>query len=211
MSKRDDMNMLDNMVYNGLCETTAPTIYSTMGITPNMITTFTLVIRLLAAYFIYSGLQNPRHFSIAAGLVLLSIFTDALDGYIARKYGLSSEFGAKYDMWTDIITYIIITIVLVWVYYIKFGPKGLWVLLPLAIINIIGGIYECTVAAMKYKKQLYQSETPHYTSTTHIGLAIHGPDRDYEYYDRKANDLKRFSGGTTQILYAMLIFALGWI
>ncbi|NWF96785.1 MAG: CDP-alcohol phosphatidyltransferase family protein [Candidatus Thorarchaeota archaeon] len=66
------------------------------GITPNGITTLTLLVALLAAYLFYLG-------ELLLGLVtmLVTVFMDMLDGAVARAANLASKFGATYDHTLD--------------------------------------------------------------------------------------------------------------
>ena len=38
-------------------------------------------------------------------ILVLCFFSDVLDGYIARRYNLQTEFGAKLDSWSDFVLY----------------------------------------------------------------------------------------------------------
>lgn len=83
-----------------------------LGITPNMVTTMTIFLRVFAAYNITKGdMKN------AITLFILTYFTDGLDGYIARKFDMKSDFGHYYDRISDYITGLIMfiaTIYLMW-------------------------------------------------------------------------------------------------
>ncbi len=71
-------------------------ILAKTGLTPNMITTLTLVVALVTAYVFYLG-------DIIVGflLMLFTILLDMFDGAIARAAGLASKFGATYDHTLD--------------------------------------------------------------------------------------------------------------
>lgn len=66
------------------------------GITPNMITIFTLLVALITAYLFYLG-------NLLIGLVvmILTVVLDMFDGAVARARGLSSPFGATLDHTLD--------------------------------------------------------------------------------------------------------------
>ena len=70
-----------------------------IGITPNMLTTVSLVTGLYAAKFIGDG--NPKQ---GAFLFLISYLFDCMDGYMARRYNMESHFGDWYDHVTDWVT-----------------------------------------------------------------------------------------------------------
>lgn len=63
---------------------------------PNAITVFRL---LLIPVFIWQFLEG--HFYIAAAIYLVAWFSDVLDGYIARKYNLVTDFGKLFDPLAD--------------------------------------------------------------------------------------------------------------
>ena len=64
-------------------------------ITPNMVTTFGLVCGVVAALLYATG--EPLKIDVAAGLFMLAVFNDHLDGGLARATGRASKFGHYYD------------------------------------------------------------------------------------------------------------------
>jgi len=91
----------------------------------NVVTTFRAATTVIIAAFIPSAEQlSPGigMWAIAiAATVTLSM--DGLDGYLARKTGLSSDFGARFDMETDALLGLVITLLL-W----QSTKVGVWVL-----------------------------------------------------------------------------------
>ena len=66
------------------------------GMTPNMITTLSLVFGLLTCYLYY------KSYYVSAGLsYIVSYFFDVMDGYFARIYDMGSVFGSYYDSISD--------------------------------------------------------------------------------------------------------------
>jgi phosphatidylglycerophosphate synthase len=63
-----------------------------------MLTTFSLVAGLYAAYMIYTG-----NFAIAGVLYMVAYYFDCADGKFARKFNMTSKFGDYYDHISDII------------------------------------------------------------------------------------------------------------
>jgi phosphatidylglycerophosphate synthase len=61
---------------------------------------------------------------LAAGVALLAIALDGVDGWLARRLGLASTFGARFDMETDALLILALAL-LVW----QFDKAGYWVLL----------------------------------------------------------------------------------
>ncbi len=83
------------LIYAGCCSLKVK-IFSTLA---NRITAFRLVMLPFCVYFHYAG-----YYTLSYWLVLVVIFFDALDGYIARLLGEESEFGEKFDPVTDKIS-----------------------------------------------------------------------------------------------------------
>lgn len=121
---------------------------------PNMITILRLLLIPVYLYFFYSNLDNNI---LLAGLVfILAGISDVADGYIARKYDLSTKLGVVLDPIADkLMTFTIL---------ISFTTKGiipLWILVALGIkeiMMILGGatLYlfkgKQTVSSNKYGK-----------------------------------------------------------
>lgn len=164
-------------------------VFFKYGHTPNMLTTYSLICGLVAAYFLYN--RN------IAGFVLfysMCYFFDCFDGFFARKYKITSEFGDLYDHINDMIQ-IIIVIVVLWLRYrehISWGNLlfvGLFCLL----------LFSYTGCAQKY-----------YTQTK--------PDRMKEVLDhhqvfcRNTDDLKwlRYFGPGMVHLVAMCMIMYVW-
>lgn len=68
---------------------------------PNVLSLYRLVIFPVILYWIFSGQQN-----IVAVFIAISLFTDWLDGIIARTFNMQTRIGAKLDSWADTGTYI---------------------------------------------------------------------------------------------------------
>ncbi|HDY88965.1 MAG TPA: CDP-alcohol phosphatidyltransferase family protein [bacterium] len=85
----------------------------------NRLTFFRLCCILLTGFF-YSGLTDTA----IAVLALIIIIMDGLDGYLARKFGSVSEWGAYFDMETDAFFVCMMSSII----YLK-GYIGAWILL----------------------------------------------------------------------------------
>ena len=110
-SGKDLQCSYDNIIYNKISPLIAPKLVE-IGITPNMITTLTLIIRTVLLYLLFNNYFVKHKFLIFILIWNITNFTDALDGYIARKYNMGSELGAKYDSFVDDSSYILLYIVL---------------------------------------------------------------------------------------------------
>lgn len=69
-----------------------------MGVTPNMVTTASLIAGMGAAYTL-----KERKYELSAILTVLAYFLDCADGYMARKYKQTSNFGDWYDHVSDFV------------------------------------------------------------------------------------------------------------
>jgi hypothetical protein len=85
-----------------------------------------ILLRLISAYLLY----NNIYVQSVPILYLISWITDAMDGELARKYNMKSNFGALYDSIVDITTHILIFSIL----YMKYNKKETFIL---TIINIL--------------------------------------------------------------------------
>lgn len=72
--------------------------YKSLCLTPNMLTTFSLIAGLYAAYMIYTG-----NFFVASILYMVAYYFDCADGKFARKFNMTSKFGDYYDHISDVI------------------------------------------------------------------------------------------------------------
>jgi archaetidylinositol phosphate synthase len=72
-----------------------------IGLTPNAVSSFGVVLALFAAIVYWKASLNMFLPMLAALLLLLSGFCDALDGIIARSYGQNTVFGGFLDSLLD--------------------------------------------------------------------------------------------------------------
>ena len=84
---------INSMYYDAITSSMNP-----MGFTPNMITTLGNVCTLI---FIYFFIQ--KRFYLSALFFFLSYMFDCLDGYLARSYNMTTEFGDLYDHTSDLL------------------------------------------------------------------------------------------------------------
>lgn len=78
---------------------------------------------LIGSALLASG-QTPEIGWHMAGLIALALALDGVDGYLARRLNLASDFGARFDMEIDALLLMILS-ALVW----QTGQAGVWVLL----------------------------------------------------------------------------------
>jgi len=108
----DNEGPMDTFLYK-ICENVSEFFYKT-GHTPNTITSYSFILGLTAAYFYYH--DNIFLFAIC---FIGSYFFDCLDGYIARKYNMKSDFGEIFDSISDGT----VIILLLYIVYIKHYHK----------------------------------------------------------------------------------------
>ena len=71
--------------------------WKSLGFTPNMLTTLSLISSLLFAYFFY------RNNLLSIPFLLLHMYFDEADGHLARRYKMTSVIGDYYDHGVDML------------------------------------------------------------------------------------------------------------
>lgn len=84
----------------------------------------------VALAFVAIGMFNLNfYFTVAAAvLTIIVIYLDSLDGYVARKFGVASDFGALLDITGDRIVENVY-----WIYFAAIGMISYWV--PVIVIT----------------------------------------------------------------------------
>jgi phosphatidylglycerophosphate synthase len=90
---------------------------------PNQVTMARAVLVTLIAGLVGEGAQAVLA-GAAVGASIAVTLLDGVDGWLARRSGLASRFGARFDMETDALLILVLSI-LVW----TFGKAGAWVVL----------------------------------------------------------------------------------
>ena len=104
-----------------------------IGLTPNMVTTITLLLRGISLYYLW----NKKFNILVILLYILSWITDALDGSIARKFNMKTKYGGLYDLFVDWITFFSCMIIIYKHYYENNKTIFAYYLLFFAISNLI--------------------------------------------------------------------------
>lgn len=107
-----DMGVIDGKIIYPIADLFSNIAFE-IGLTPNIITLITLLIRLYCLYLLYIG----KSFKLAIILFIISWLTDALDGIVARKYNMKSEYGAKFDEKVDRLTLGLTAVIMIKKYY----------------------------------------------------------------------------------------------
>lgn len=72
---------------------------------PNVITSYRLFMAPVILYFIISGQEY-----LFAIFLVINLLTDVIDGYIARRFKMETEIGARLDAFADYFTYVLVFI-----------------------------------------------------------------------------------------------------
>lgn len=136
-------NPIDNIIYI-IVEKLDPILYK-LNLTPNIITTFSLITGILSAYYLY----NKNYLCIP--LYIISYILDCSDGYFARKYNMVTVIGDYFDHISDISTVLLVMYILC----VKFKNKYyniLQIFILLLIITIIAVFYHMSLQELIYNK-----------------------------------------------------------
>ena len=71
-------------------------VYKYFNMSPNHLTTLSLFFGILTAYFIYKGYKE-----LAVLAFFMSYYYDCMDGNYARKHNMVTDFGDRYDHFSD--------------------------------------------------------------------------------------------------------------
>ena len=103
----------------------------------NMFTFVNITAGLLAVYFI-----TQENFFTAIILAWIGGAFDIFDGKIARKYGLSNEFGIQLDSFADFLSFVLVPVFLIFVAVYSAANLGALILLAgaISIYYVISGL-----------------------------------------------------------------------
>jgi len=109
---------------------------------PNLLSSF----RLLAApILLFIAKQNRPKLFLA--LLAVSLLTDTIDGFIARRYKVTSTTGARLDSWGDFVTFITIAISAWWLW-----PKIMYQEIFFVVTGIMSFLLPVSAGLIKFKK-----------------------------------------------------------
>lgn len=94
---------------------------------PNLLSGF----RLIAAPFLLyiAWVERPNLFLV---LLAVSLLSDSIDGFIARKLNKASELGTKLDSWGDLATYLTVPLCAWWLWPEVLKREAFFVLLTIS-------------------------------------------------------------------------------
>jgi len=78
---------------------------------PNTVSSFRLIAVPFLLYFAWSGHKN-----LFLAMLIVSLSSDAIDGYLSRRFNVASEFGTKLDSWGDMATYLSVPVCAWWLW-----------------------------------------------------------------------------------------------
>jgi CDP-diacylglycerol--serine O-phosphatidyltransferase len=103
----------------------------------NLFTFVNITAGLLATYFI-----TQNNFTLAIILAWIGGAADIFDGKIARKYGLSNEFGVQLDSFADFLSFVLVPVFLI--FQASYAPnlEGIWLVVAavVSIYYVISGL-----------------------------------------------------------------------
>lgn len=181
-------NPIDNIMIK-LSDYLSP-YFKQLNYTPNGITTVSLIFALGALYHLY----NYEVYYFAIFLLLAHLF-DCMDGFYARKYGMVTENGDKYDHFKDLVFFAGGAYILFKRYDILNNPVVLFGLIALVIVSLISvGCYE------KLADKNNQS------ATLDLATTLITPSK--EVCDDTLQYLKLFGPGTLVVAVILAVFYL---
>lgn len=86
-------------------------MHSIVANIPNLLSSFRLI---AAPILLVIARQNRPNLFLA--LLAVSLMTDAIDGFIARRYMVTSKTGARLDSWGDFVTFSTIAVSVWWLW-----------------------------------------------------------------------------------------------
>lgn len=108
---------------------------------PNTLSLYRILVFPLLLYWIFSG--NEKLVSL---FIAISLFTDFLDGIIARTFNMKTEIGAKLDSWADTGTFICAFLA---IYFFKWEEvKQYW---PMLLIFFVAWLLSYAVVFLKFR------------------------------------------------------------
>ena len=107
---------------------------------PNLLSASRLALVPVLLFFAYQGWAHSYLMLLA-----ISLLTDGLDGYLARKWDQTSELGARLDSWGDFFTYSTMVLSLFWLW-----PNILWAQKWFFILGLITYLVPTVTCLLKF-------------------------------------------------------------
>ena len=156
--------------------------YKKHGYTPNILTTISLIFGIISAFLFY------KSFNVLAFIMfIIAYYYDCADGFFARKYNMTTEFGDMYDHISDVSKILLIFSIM----YCKNKNKFI-TFLPIMIIPFMLSLIHLGCQEIIYDTN--ESPSLHHLSYT----CISKPDKIMKF-------TKYFSTGTFFIIVAIVM------
>jgi phosphatidylglycerophosphate synthase len=210
--------LFDTVLFNPIAEAMVDPLYY-IGLTPNMITIISTLFTLATIYFLSI---NSLYTAIAC--YVFGYILDCVDGKMARKYNMMSNFGMVLDLTSDFISNIII------VGYILYYNKNINILYLIILLYFFSfmltfayGMIEA-VASFKstnsddfYKRKydLLKKESPNslfydfyllIIKSTYNTYRNYFPKYDYTKLSNSLHYIKEFGAGNYLIFMSIIIY-----
>ncbi|MBW1729006.1 MAG: CDP-alcohol phosphatidyltransferase family protein [Deltaproteobacteria bacterium] len=111
-------------------------------IIPNILSLLRIIIAPVLLFFAWNGYKN-----YFLAFLILSLLSDAVDGFIARKFEISTSTGAKLDSFGDMATYLVIPLCAWWLW-----PEILKQEAPYVLMTICSYIFPLVAGILKFHK-----------------------------------------------------------
>ena len=174
-------NPIDDIVLDFVDDTEK--YFKEMDMTPNHITTLSLLTGCIAAYFFYKGDKLFTIFMLA-----ISYYFDCMDGHYARKYKMETEFGDYYDHFSDIAKFSLVGYIM----YIQNKDK-FYTILPVMIILLM-----LTLLHLGCQEKIY---------STDVDQPLLGKLKNICLNKKWINTTKYFGCGTQMLIFMLLIIS----
>ena len=190
-------NPIDNIFYK-LSEPIMPILYK-LNITPNHVTLLGNIPGILSSYYLYTN--KFIYFVIC---LVISHFTDSLDGQYARKYNMVSKYGDFLDTASDFLKFFLLLIVVI----VKFDFKKMFkyntFLLILTIISLILTAYHngCIEKVKRKYENTDKSDNKTYVISHTDTLSC--PIENKENV-RKFLSISRYFSNASGMIFAMIL------
>jgi hypothetical protein len=140
-------------------------------LSPNLITTWSLLIGLSSAWFLWNG-----DYLLAAVFFMVAYFYDCLDGNFARMYNCTSKFGDIFDHISDIVK--VVAVVCIIFVKLKYKIRQFVFIILLALVTVgmathLGCqecIYESDESGSLYILKKLCKDKDHIEHTRHFGV-----------------------------------------
>ena len=155
--KKGEAGPLEIALYDNIAPILGPILHEKMKLSPNMITGLALSIGLTSVHM----LKHNKFKESAILLIVRQIF-DAMDGYVARKYNLTSKYGDLFDHYSDQF----VTILIFYIIYTKI-PQYLFLIVILVSFYVGYGLNE-RVKCVQKKNECQNKNIRHHKLNSSI-------------------------------------------